>query len=201
YARQYSKDVRVIPTVVDTENAHNQLKNQSEKPLAIGWTGTFTNLKNLDLVVPVIKKLQQQYDFVFIIISNKDPEIKDLRYTYLSWNAETEIKDLMKFNIGLMPLEDTEIEKGKCAFKAIQYMSLGIPAVVSPVGSNCDVVQNGIAGFWVNDENEWYEKLALLIEDKELRASMGNASRVNIVERYSVNATRESFFNLFEKSF
>lgn len=198
YARQYCKDVRVIPTVVDTDNVHNQLKYQSGKPLVIGWTGTFTNLKYLDIVAPAIKRLQELYNIDFVIISNKDPEICELRHSYIKWNAETEISDLIKFNIGIMPLEDTDIEKGKCAFKAIQYMGLGIPAVVSPVGTNCEVVKNGVTGFWAKDENEWYDKLELLIKDDERRSTMGVLSRNEIIERFSVKSSYKMFYDLFK---
>ena len=198
YARQYCKDARVIPTVVDTDNTHNQLKEQTGKSIVIGWTGTFTNLKYLDIVVPAIERLQKIYDIEFIIISNKNPEIKQLRYTYIPWNAETEIADLMKFNIGVMPLEDTEIEKGKCAFKAIQYMSLGIPAVVSPVGANCEVVENGVTGFWAKSEDEWHEKLELLIKDRDMRIKMGALSRNDIINQFSVKSTSKPFYDLFK---
>jgi glycosyltransferase involved in cell wall biosynthesis len=198
YARNYCKDVRVIPSVVNTEIAHNRLKNQSDSPLVIGWTGTYTNLKYLNLVIPAISKLQQRYDFIFMLIGNKDPEFKDIKYTYLAWKAATEIEDLLRFNIGIMPLEDTEIEKGKCAFKAIQYMSLGIPAVVSPVGANCELVENGVNGYWADSENDWYEKLERLINNIEIRINIGKFSRVKIIEHYSVKATSKLFYDLFK---
>ena len=197
YARNYCKDVRVIPSVVNTEIAHNKLKNQSDSPLVIGWTGTYTNLKYLNLVIPAISKLQQRYDFIFMLIGNKDPEFKDIKYTYLPWKAATEIEDLLRFNIGIMPLEDTEIEKGKCAFKAIQYMSLGIPAVVSPVGANCEVVENGVNGYWADSENDWYKYLELLLTDTLLRIEMGKKGREKVKASYSVEATKNQFFNLF----
>jgi glycosyltransferase involved in cell wall biosynthesis len=80
-------------------------------------------------------------------------------------------------HIGLMPLADTDIEKGKCGFKAIQYLSLGIPAVVSPVGANLEVVDNGVNGFVADSENEWMSAIEKLINDAELRKKMGEAGR------------------------
>jgi glycosyltransferase involved in cell wall biosynthesis len=198
YARQYCKDVRVIPTVVDTDHIHNRLKDQRSNPLVIGWTGTFTNLRYLKIVTAAIGQLQHKYDFTFLIISNKDPYLKDVNYTFLPWKASSEIDDLLKFNIGIMPLEDTEIEKGKCAFKAIQYMSLGIPAVVSPVGANCTVISNNVNGYWANNEKEWYDKLEKLLTDENLRIEMGKKSRIDIINQYSVASTVKQFFNLFK---
>ena len=149
------------------------------------------------MVIPALKRLKEKYDFKFLIIANKNPNYKDIQYDYIAWNLESEITDLLKINIGLMPLIDTEFQLGKCAFKAIQYMSLGIPAVVSPVGANCEVVTDGINGFWANSESEWYEKIEILIKDKSLREKMGSASSIKIQKEYSVEATKKAFYDLF----
>lgn len=198
YARQYCKDTRVIPTVVDTENVHNKIKNQEDTPLTIGWTGTFTNFIHLPLATTAIKELQDKYPFEFLIIADKDPELKNINYTFIKWHKETEIEDLLRIHIGIMPLINTDVQLGKCAFKAIQYMSLGIPAVVTALGANCEVVDNGINGYWANTDNEWYVNLEKLILDKNLRTEMGNLSRQKIRNRYSVVATRSLFLDLFK---
>jgi glycosyltransferase involved in cell wall biosynthesis len=100
-------------------------------------------------------------------------------------------------HIGLMPLYDDEISKGKCGFKAIQYMSLGIPAVVSPVGVNSVIVEEGINGFICNTSAEWKDKLERLLSDTTLRQQLGNEARKKIELRYSVNATKNKFIHLF----
>jgi glycosyltransferase involved in cell wall biosynthesis len=197
YAKKYCSDVRIIPTVVNTNTKHNSLKNQTDTPLYIGWTGTYTNFYNLDKITSVLKELKKKYDFTFIIIADKDPKFENLEYVFKKWDVGTEIFDLLQMHIGVMPLQNTEIELGKCAFKAIQYMSLGIPAVVSPVGANCTVVQNGVDGFWAETDEDWYSKLELLIKDEAMRIAIGNAARKKIVEQYSVDATQGMFFNLF----
>ncbi|MEP6950984.1 MAG: glycosyltransferase family 4 protein [Ginsengibacter sp.] len=198
YARKYNKDVRVIPTVVDTEKVHRGLKNQDKIPLTIGWTGTFTNFYYLKKVSDTINELKKKYDFVYLIISNKNPQLENVEYSYKEWNFQTEIVDLLSFHIGIMPLYDEDISLGKCAFKAIQYMSLGIPSVVSPIGANCEVVKNGETGFWAATDEEWYNHLEKLILDKELRIKMGIASQKFIVENYSVKATTKLFLSLFK---
>ncbi|HNN71949.1 MAG TPA: glycosyltransferase family 4 protein [Ferruginibacter sp.] len=196
YAKQYCQDTRIIPTVVDCEKVHNQLKEQDDEPLTIGWTGTFTNFIHLPLCTPAIRKLQERYDFVFLIIADKDPQL-DIPYTFIKWQKESEISDLLRLNIGIMPLIKTDVQLGKCAFKAIQYMSLGIPAVVTPIGANCEVVEDGVNGFYADNDTEWYNSLEKLILDKQLRVEMGKRSRNKIESNYSVSATRQSFLDLF----
>jgi glycosyltransferase involved in cell wall biosynthesis len=200
YAANYCKNVRVIPTVVNTETAHNTFKSQHELPLTVGWTGTFTNFYNLNQITAPVKRLQQEYDFEFLVIADKDPAFSTIHYRFIKWNKTTEIDDLLCFNIGIMPLNNTVVELGKCGFKAIQYQSLGIPAVVSPVGANCDVVINGETGYWAADEEEWYTKLKLLITDTEKRVAMGKKAREHVEEIYSVKATAGLFLALFKNS-
>ena len=198
YAKQFCNDVRVIPTVVDTEFYHNKVKNQNEKPLTIGWTGSFTTLKYLNSVIPVIEKLKQRYEFDFLIIANKDPKFTTIDYNYLEWDSDSEIKDLLKMNIGIMPLLDTAIELGKCGFKAIQYMSLGIPAVVSPIGANVKIVIDNENGFLATDFDEWYEKLEILLSSLELRNALGDSARNYIINNYSITSTKSMFLDLFK---
>ena len=197
YASQFCKDVRVIPSVVNTEKVHKFIKNQNELPIVIGWTGTYTNFESLKKVDQIIAKLQFKHNVKFLIIANKDPHLQSADYEYLQWNLTTEIQDLLRMNIGIMPLEHTDVGLGKCAFKAIQYMSLGIPPIVSPVGANVQLVSNGVDGYFADNENEWFLYLENLILSKSLREEMGRQALKRIKNSYSVNSTQEEFFNLF----
>jgi len=196
YALQYNNNVRIIPTVVDTEK-YNKIKDQNTGSSTIGWTGTFSNLKYLDIVLPVLQNLQKQYVFTFIVIADKDPQLALKNYRFIKWNRDTEIDDLLNFHIGLMPLYDDDASKGKCGFKAIQYMSLGIPAVISPVGVNTEIVDNGINGFLCASENDWKRSLEELIQNSLLRTDLGLAAKKKIEEKYSVQSTATMFLNLF----
>jgi glycosyltransferase involved in cell wall biosynthesis len=198
FAKQNNSDVFIIPTVVNTEAVHNKLQDQTTATPAIGWTGTFSTLKYLDMVLPVLREIQEKYDFTFIVIADKDPQLPLKNYRFIKWNRDTETNDLLGFHIGLMPLYDDEISKGKCGFKAIQYMSLGIPAVVSPVGVNAEIVEDGINGFVCASSQEWKSKLEILLTDSLLRIKMGVAAREKIQSNYSVKATTKAFGDLFK---
>jgi glycosyltransferase involved in cell wall biosynthesis len=197
YAARYNRNVFIVPTVVDTEEVHNQLQDQSTASPAIGWTGTFSTLKFLDMIVPVLQKLQDEFDFTFVVIADRDPALPLKKYRFIRWQKETETKDLLNMHIGLMPLTDDDLARGKCGFKAIQYMSLGIPAVVSPVGVNTTIVQDGINGFVCDNEDQWQLKLEQLLKNTVLRQKMGEEARRQIESHYSVKATRDAFLALF----
>lgn len=201
YAKQYNSNVVIVPTVVNTENKHNMTKDQNLDIIkTIGWTGTFTNFVNFKLMLPALRKLKKEENFKILIIADRDPMIFDLQYEFLKWNIDTEIEDLIRMNVGLMPLLNEEVQLGKCAFKAIQYMALGIPAVVSPVGSNCEVVNNGVDGFWANSDDNWYVSLKRLLSDNALRESFGENARKKINENYSVKSSLPIFISLFKNT-
>jgi glycosyltransferase involved in cell wall biosynthesis len=197
FARQFCKNVIVIPTVVNTEKTHNKIQNHLVDELVIGWTGTFSTLKYLDIIVPVLKRLQAKYDFLFLVIANKDPHLPLPRYRFIEWEKDTEVDDLLKMHIGVMPLYDSDIEKGKCGFKAIQYMSLGIPPVVSPVGVNKDIVLHGENGFIADSAEEWEIYLEKLITNTSLRNEIGLKARRTIEAKFSVKSTWQQFKKLF----
>jgi glycosyltransferase involved in cell wall biosynthesis len=197
YARQYNQSVQIIPTTIDTENHHNIMTNQESPELTIGWTGTHTTMHYLDELIPVLKKLEQKYTFTFLVISNQsnDYDLKSLKF--VKWNKQTEIEDLAKINIGVMPLKQDIWSEGKCGFKGLQYMALEIPTIMSAVGVNSTIVQNGVNGFLVESHEEWYELLEKLIVDKQLRFQIGKAGKLRIDEAYSVIANQEKYLELF----
>lgn len=201
YARQFNKDTRVIPTVVDTDYRHNRLKDHTTGKLNIGWTGSHTTLKYLEMIAEVIGQLEKQYDFDFYVIADNAPELDLCSIRYIPWTKESEIEDLLKFNIGLMPLHNDQWEEGKCGFKIIQYLSLGIPGIASPVGVNARLVVDGQTGYTFSTVEQFKEKLIRLLEDRDLLTAMGKNGRELIVRKYSKQAQAPAFLELFQPPF
>jgi glycosyltransferase involved in cell wall biosynthesis len=150
------------------------------------------------MVMPTIRKLQDELDFEFLVIANRDPTLDLPHYRFIKWKQETEVEDLAQIDIGIMPLEDNEWAKGKCGFKLIQYGALEIPAVASPVGVNKDIIQHNVNGFLANSSDSWKKYMEMLIKDAALRNKLGRKARRVIVERYSTEAVKEKFLGLFE---
>jgi glycosyltransferase involved in cell wall biosynthesis len=117
----------------------------------------------------------------------------------IKWNLNTEIDDLSEIDIGIMPLPDDEWSKGKCGFKGLQYMAMEIPTVMSAVGVNKEIIEDGSNGFLASTENEWIEKLSLLIESKELRNKFGVNGRKTVVEKYSVYSQKQRYLDDFSE--
>lgn len=201
YASAFNLNSVINPTTIDTINYHNpQLYtvDKNKKKLTIGWTGTHTTAKYLEFLIPIFEKLSLNFDFEFCVISNEEPLAKVKNMNFIRWTKETEIQDLLKFDIGIMPLTDDKWANGKCGFKALQYMSLGIPAIVSPVGINSEIIDHGLNGYLCNSEEEWYDALYYLLEHPNEIIKMHDAARKKISDKYSVISNQSNFLNLFQ---
>ncbi|MGN6399002.1 MAG: glycosyltransferase, partial [Flavisolibacter sp.] len=126
----------------------------------------------------------------------KPPQLQQLDFYFLPWSEEAEVKELNKIDIGIMPLPDNEWTKGKCGFKAIQYMALQKPAVASAVGVNNEIIDQGVNGFLCTTALEWENALERLLKDENLRLEMGLAGRKKIVEQYSISSQAAAFIAL-----
>jgi glycosyltransferase involved in cell wall biosynthesis len=202
YARQYNSSVLYMPTTIDTTKLHNpELCVKEKRPeLIIGWTGSFSTLKYLKDIESVLTEIENRYPHVTVwVISDKKPELELPRLVFRQWSLETEISDLRQFDIGIMPLPNDQWAKGKCGFKALQYLALGIPAVVSPVGVNTIIIEPGKTGLIAESSEQWLEAITKLLEDKLLREACGRNGRRTVLEFYSVDSMASNFLWLFEK--
>jgi glycosyltransferase involved in cell wall biosynthesis len=197
YARQSgARQTVFLPTCVDVISKHNVVKTHSDHKPVVGWTGSHSTLFYLDEIIPVIKALQDELDFSFLVIADKKPDLDLKDWHFMSWNETTEAPDLLNMDIGIMPLKRDAWSEGKCGFKLIQYLSCGIPAIADPVGVNQQIIENGKNGFVCADKKEWKERLSLLIRDASLREQLGANGRKKIVEEYSIQSQAEKFLSL-----
>ncbi|HOK09149.1 MAG TPA: glycosyltransferase [Candidatus Hydrogenedens sp.] len=185
-----AKKIVIVPTCIDMEK-HQQKKDypKHNNPVIIGWTGLHTNLGYLDILKDPLKELSKKYPIQLFIASNGlDYNMDGVNVVFENWKFEKEFEYLQKPDIGLMPLIDTPRARGKCAFKALQYMGVGTPVVISPVGMNAEVIEDGVHGFFAQTPEEWYDRLERLIMDPDLREQMGRKSRQRVIELYSFEA-------------
>ncbi|MEQ8478581.1 glycosyltransferase [Fulvivirga sp.] len=201
YALNFNNNVVINPTTIDTENLHNPTLfelNKDDSATVIGWTGTHSTLHYLDLIIPIIEKLEKEFNITFLVIANKNPEYNLKSFQFAPWDKETEIKDLMKIDIGIMPLSDDSWSQGKCGFKLLQYMALEKPVLASPIGVNNQIIQNEVNGYLCSAIQEWDEKLSNLIKNLNTRSLMGKAGRGKVINSYSVSSNKSNFLSLFE---
>lgn len=197
YARAYNKHVALVPTVVDTQN-YQRVPQATRTQICIGWSGSFSTIPYFEYALPALKILKERYgdQIYFKVIGDASYYNKELDIRGVAWSSATEVAELSEIDIGIMPLPDDEWTKGKCALKGLLYMSLEQAAVLSDVGVNSSVIEDGVNGFLATSTEEWVEKLARLIEDPILRQQMGQSARQTVLERYSVSSEQKHLLTL-----
>jgi glycosyltransferase involved in cell wall biosynthesis len=187
---------RVVPTIIDT-GRFTSFGRSPHRPLTIGWTGVSSNFRYLHSLVPTLRELQNQHGVKILIISDSDPslenELAGLGLTWIQWSELEEVEQLNEIDIGIMPLDGSEWSRGKCGFKLLQYMSVGIPSVASPIGVNTEIIEHGVSGFLAATDREWFDCLTMLCNDAEFRIRMGDQARERVCQRYSLDAWRDTF--------
>jgi glycosyltransferase involved in cell wall biosynthesis len=193
YVEGKGKKTVVVPTVVDTDK-FRPLEKQSEAVPIIGWVGTHSTFPFLETLFPVFTELARKYDFVLKIVgAGKDEiEIEGVRVENLQWSLEREIEDFRSLDVGLYPMQTTHLVSeewlmGKSGFKAIQYLSVGVPFVVTPVGVTKEIGVENETHFTASGKEEWYEKLEKLLQSTELRKKMGARGREFALDNYTVS--------------
>jgi glycosyltransferase involved in cell wall biosynthesis len=200
YARRFNGAVRVVPTTIDTEQYIPNLGFKREGGLTIGWTGSMTTIPHFQLLVPTLRRLKDRFGerVRFEVIGDRNYREPGLGIVGRKWSAATEVADLSRFDIGVMPLPDDKWARGKCGLKGLQYMALAIPTIMSPTGVNSQIIEDGRNGLLASSDDEWLDKLGRLVESETLRRRLGRAGRETVEASYSVESQKHRYLHYLQ---
>jgi len=201
YARQFTNRVRVIPTVVQLAGYPQRRTASLGGEVRVAWIGTPITARFLWSMLPIFQRIQNAHPnlrFRFIGAGPMAPKDK-LQAEAPEWSEATEGQLLAECDIGIMPVEDNEFTRGKCGLKLIQYMACGLPVVASPVGANCEIVDDGVSGYLARGEDEWFQTLGRLVSDAELRRRFGESGRAKVERLYSLERGLQQWLDVLQQ--
>jgi len=189
YARRFCSNVEIVPTVLDTRIYVPSSRDDDVARPRIGWIGTPSTWNEyVQPMMPMLAEVATEAGARVMAVGAGSGATKHPLLDNVPWSESSEIADLQKMDIGIMPLDDTPWARGKCGYKLIQYMACGLPVIASPVGVNTDIVEHGVNGFLARDEAGWRDALRVLLNDADLRRKMGREGRRKIETQYSLEA-------------
>jgi len=200
FASQYNKNIWQVPSIVDTKQYVFRPETLETERVCIGWSGSPTTVGNLRLVADALRELSPRIDHDVHLIGGTRFDLPGVRYTAQMWNAETEVEDLRKMQVGMVPVPVNEWNKRKFFMKSAQYMALGIPPVATSIGSNPEVIEHGGTGFLADSTDEWVEYLELLIRDHDLRLRMSHKAAQVAQEQFSLEANAGKVIEAFRSA-
>jgi len=192
WAGRYNANVSVVPMAVDLSEYDRARvaapRAQKGGPLVIGWAGTAGGLRYLEALAPVLAEVATKQDIVVRVISGgyRDVCLPGVRVDARPWRPQTGLTDMAEFDIGLVPLHDSEFERAKFPFKLLQYLALGVPVVSARVGVATDVIREGESGLLAGSAHEWRDHLLTLANDITLRQQLAQAGRETVAAEYTV---------------
>lgn len=196
FAKRYSENVVVIPTVVDTDQfvpASSEDEDQdpfdgtSNLPV-VGWVGSHSTTQYLESILPALREASRMVPFRLKIVGARPLNLAGLDAVQLPWSLDREIEDFQSLDVGIYPMVPSSWAMGKSALKAVLYGAVGIPTIASPIGAAGKVVLPEETGLLAGTQKEWSQAIVRLVSDAALRRSMGQRARAHIVEHYSLQA-------------
>ena len=203
YFSTYCKNIHIIPTSIDLNRYTKRNVNEQNKPnkFTIGWTGLACNYQYMELIADALKSFLTNHDDAELMLLSNEPwqntELPSDKVRFVPWSEKNEATVLHEMSVGVMPLKDDPWTKGKCSFKMLQYMAVGLPVVVSPFGMNADVLAKDDVGFAAKTEDEWYQALEALYNDWSLQVRLGQAGRKIVEEHYSAETAAVKLGQIF----
>ncbi|URD61584.1 glycosyltransferase family 4 protein [Sphingomonas sp. KRR8] len=199
YAQLWCERSMVVPTVVDTDR-YVPAARAIEQPV-IGWIGSPTTWANVRPLLPLLARLHRETGVrIRAVGAGKAAEADRFQGLELvDWTEASEIAEVQRFTIGIMPLLDAPFQRGKSGYKLIQYMACGLPTVASPVGVNQQIVVDGTTGLLATTEDEWEKALRRLLDDRASGIQMGGVGRHRAVEHYSLASQAPRLIRLFRE--
>ncbi|HPN85146.1 MAG TPA: glycosyltransferase family 4 protein [Victivallales bacterium] len=178
--------IHIIPSGIEVEKYKQKNNYQISSTPVIGWIGTKSTLRYLDMMSEALREIRKRYDFVLRVISDADYKCDGIKVENIRWNIERQFEEISLFDIGIMPLSEDPFSEGKSAYKLLQYLASGVPSVCSPVGMNKDVAGNNEYALTANGNDEFQTQISLLIENCEIREKLGKTGRRMVKEKYDM---------------
>jgi glycosyltransferase involved in cell wall biosynthesis len=187
-------DVCIIPTCVDYDKYKMKRYEQSREVTIFGWIGGNQNLHLLEKVIKPLNILFQNKPIELHVISGMEYHFDaNFPVKFIKWSLETEVEELKKIDVGIMPINDDKVGRGKCGFKLLQYMGVGVPGIASAVTINNQIIDDNENGWLVRDESLWLETLEKAIDNKARLATFGKLAQNKVLENYSFIANQEKY--------
>lgn len=198
--RKVNPNCFILPTIENTNRYKKYWKDTFDHKV-IGWIGSKTTIRNLELIVNPLNNLMKKYpEIQFYIISNDAFDYLERieNCHFIRWNKEKYIQDISKFTIGIMPLEQNEYNKGKCGFKLIQYVNMKKPIVGTPIGVNSEILAGN--GITANSEQEWEEAIEKLLYNREIYNKCVEHIEYDLFKKYNFDNSANQLIDILNKN-
>lgn len=190
----------LLPTVVDT--AVFRPSDDRNEPPVIGWIGTHSTFRYLEAVLPALRAVATRRRFRLLVVGAGDVivDVPGADVEVRPWRLDREVDDFRSIDIGLYPLVDDGWAAGKSGFKAVQYLSVGVPFVATPLGATTEIGEAGTTHLLANGIDEWEAAVERLVLDADARRHMGAVGRKVAESQYTLEGAAATLAGVLKQA-
>ncbi|WP_291103354.1 MULTISPECIES: glycosyltransferase [unclassified Flavobacterium] len=190
-----------IPTSVCKEVYRQKTKSETNAVFTIGWIGSRTTSVNVLKLIPAFEVLSKKMEFRLHLIGfdqNESSKLAHLNVNFINWDSKTEIEEIYKFDVGIMPLENTPFNQGKCGFKLVQYMGCSLPTIATPLDANVKINRNKKNLYAITNE-DWVSAFEKVYNNQDYFREVGLENHDAFTKYYTVESNSGTYITVFNK--
>lgn len=201
YARRWNDNVTIVPTTIELKD-YPVIAEAAPGPFVVCWTGSVSTLGHFNYAREALEEVAKQVPLTVKVICNRELHrpIQGANMQFVPWSPLNEAAEIANCHVGIMPLPEDDFTRGKCGLKALQYMATGRPVVISPVGVNVDIINDGENGFLARAPADFAKRLLELAHSPDLRRKLGKAARSTVEKEYSAERGASVFAKLLRNA-
>jgi glycosyltransferase involved in cell wall biosynthesis len=184
YASKFNANVFRIPSLIDEREYYRLPLERPPTQVVVGWSGSASTAANLGEIATPLKELAKEPGVKLLAIGAERVD----GFEAVPWRRDTEVADLRRFDVGVLPIPDRPWNHWKFFMKLAQYMGLGLPAVATPLGSTTHIIRHGENGFLARNDEEWLSNLRALAHDADLRHAIGENAADYAARTFTISA-------------
>jgi len=175
-----------LPRQIYNDANEHRFKQASDatEGVVVYWTGVWLNQPQNDPVLPVLRRLHDNYGCRILYDTDRKGEHSWIEYRM--FDSATWAEDMLKADIAFRWRDTSNLQRFKDPNKVQGYMAAGLPAVVCPTDSERAVIKHGETGFFVETVDEFEETLMHLMKKPGLRDCVGRAAHRHVWENCSL---------------
>jgi hypothetical protein len=201
YIRRINPNCTEIPTSVSKKKYAQKTKSETNAVFTIGWIGSRTTSVNVLQLIPAFEELGKKLEFQLNLIGfdrNESSKLGHLNVNFINWNAETETEEINKFDVGIMPLDNTPFNQGKCGFKLVQYMGCSLPTIATPLEANVKINRNKKNLHAITNE-DWVSAFEKVYNNQDYFREVGLENYDDFTKYYTVESNSGTYITVFNK--
>jgi len=200
YLKNINSNILYIPTIIDFDRYKTNLDIKKNKTFTVVWIGTPSTSSYLKGIIPILNKLKDEININIKLIGSDKNLLNQLNCEFVEWDVNNEVREISECHLGIMPLHDTMWELGKCGYKILQYMSLKLPVVASPIGVNKEIIKDNFNGMHAKNDEDWYNKIKILIDKPSLYNKISENGYKTAKENFDLNLYKELYLKNIKKN-